>query len=186
MWEKVAWECFERLGDKFKRDGPACKAKFDALAFKKCPTGTNEIPINIARAKKIKLSMDYEEVIGTSGLNNTVLGDMYNDDVYGTSNLCDEEGEVKRPATKKSKTMDVAKAIEELAKSQKDAAATLGEHIASLSPSKNGLNAESGNKLKVVEEGLVLLEKKFDEKINSVDTKLDAMLELLQGNILSK
>lgn len=149
MWEKVAWGCLERIGDKFCQDSPVCKSKFDMLHFKKCPTGTNEIPVHIARVKKIKEKFDQNKVIGSSILNNSILGnkEMYNDDVFGTSNLCDEEGKVKQPKTKKIKTQDVATAIENLATKQLHAAEEKVKSIALLTPSKeNGVDLDVNKK----------------------------------------
>ena len=63
MWEKVALDCTNQML-KWTRTGESCKNKFEKLAFQKKPTGTAEIPVHVAWAKRVKEKISESEMIG--------------------------------------------------------------------------------------------------------------------------
>ena len=110
------------------------------MTFLKKPTGQAETPIQIRRAKNIKLKIDAEEVIGLVGGNNEsdideneVLGDS---DVSSTrwslvaANLsADELDEGWRPQTKKQRGFHMINVIERLTEVNRDSATAIEQAI---------------------------------------------------------
>ena len=158
------------------RDANACKLKFDKLHTTPKPTGTLDIPRFVVMAKDIKEAISAEEVIGISVLNDD--GKDSPIDVINGTHLFDEEQRMKRPATKRTRSNDIVKAVEDHSKCSIDAAKILGDDF------KEALATETDDNFsQKIDDSLSKLENKFDTKIgqiktqiSSVKTKLDAIL----------
>ena len=66
------------------RTGVSCKSKFEKLAFRKCPTGTADIPIHVLQAKELKEEISGHEMIGFVSGNGPEFD---YDDEYDSTNL---------------------------------------------------------------------------------------------------
>ena len=114
--------------------GEQCNAKFHKLAFLPKTMGSNEIPLHVSRAKFIKEMISEKEVIGFVGGNdtnsfsdNSISSPTQSD--LATAKLSDENGEVRRPVTKKKKVGLVANAITNLGTKQVQSAAGIESAI---------------------------------------------------------
>ena len=128
-WEKVSLLCREAKKGMY-RTGVPCKSKFEKLAFANCPTGTADIPIHILQAKELEEEISGHEMIGFVSENGP---EFEHDDEYDSTNLLsssksnDSGTEVKRPATKKQKTTQMAEAVKVLSAGTYKAAELVGK-----------------------------------------------------------
>ena len=81
------------------------------------------------------------------------------------TNLIDEDGELKKPQTKKQRSANIASSITLLAEKQENSVNTLADVL------KNFTNASSNN----VDEKISSLE----SKVNGIEDKIDAMMSLM-------
>ena len=94
------------------------------LAFAKAPAGTPDIPLNIIGAKEIKKLISEKEVISFVAGNDSDIEDDENANMCA-ANLSDDIGNVKCPASKKHKPVQVADKIQKLGGAQVEAASEL-------------------------------------------------------------
>ena len=137
-WEKVSVQCTQAKKGMY-RSGVSCKSKFEKLAFTKCPTGTADIPIHVLQAKQLKEEISGYEVIGFVSGNKSEFD--HDDDEYDSTNLLspsnsgDGVTEVKRPATKKQKTTQMAEAVKVLSAGSCKAADKMSDALENLAAS---------------------------------------------------
>jgi len=120
-WEEVAQKLYEECG--YNRNKNACQQKFFRLADVDKPTGSTFIPRHVARAKDIKEQIDAQEVVGLVARNNSSTSsdedfeedENPRDTALKGSRLMDDDGNLRRPKTKKQKTTEVADMIVDLA-----------------------------------------------------------------------
>jgi hypothetical protein len=178
QWEHVAVGCI-MTSKSWIRAGDSCKNKFEKLAFQKKPTGTAEIPLHVHRAKKIKELISEKEVIGHIGGNDS---DSVRNSDEGTpsslslrsAKLSDEDGEVKRPPTKKNKTGQVADAIRDLGQNQVEAAERLENAINGMT---EALSAQLGQSAIPNPEETRLA--KVEKDITKMQMSLDSILDIV-------
>jgi hypothetical protein len=114
-WEEVSMKLYQESG--FKRNKSACQQKFFRMADVDKPTGSTFIPRHVSRAKDIKEKIDAAEVVGLVARNDSGTSEdgEEEDDPRGTalkgSRLMDDDGNLRRPKTKKHKANDMADAI---------------------------------------------------------------------------
>ena len=187
-WELVA-EAHYKNG--YSRTADSLKRRFDQLWNTAKPTGSTFIPRIVARAKEIKENICREEVIGYSSVNDSNESDSSpsSTGLEGTK-LTDENGNFRRPVTKKRRSTDLTAAITDLAGEQKDMienfAATLMKPldrlVGSIGPflGDDGSSRDSALERKVdgLEKKLADVESKLDNLAN-VENKLDILLDHL-------
>ena len=168
QWEEVASQLYNAGFE--SRDANACKLKFDKLHTTPKPTGTSAIPRFVAMAKDIKEAISAEEVIGISVLNDDDK-DPTVDAINGT-HLFDEEERMKRPATKRTRSNDIVKAMEDHGKCFIDAAKILGDDF------KGAFTTEIDDDFnKKIDDSLSKLTNKFDSKIAQIETQIKSQIE---------
>ena len=148
----------------YSRAGKSCKQKFDRLWNTPKPTGSTEPPRHVIRAQDIKHKIEVHECMGRSSANDSDDEDNDMSPIKGT-NLLDDNGEFRRPLTKKRKTHDLLEGLEKLGEGQKEAAATLANALTNMTATMG--TTESG---------------KVDElatRINTMESKLDMILDKL-------
>lgn len=163
-WEKVALqhslECEDNL-----RDADACKRKFERLAFQDKLTGSTQIPRQVQRAKNIKETISAEEVIGLCAHNKEFSslddsGSTEPADALSAAKLRGEDGEIRRPVTKRARVnASIGSAIEKLATEQASSTVVLAVAL-------EGLAAK-------------LVSPTDTNRIAQVESKLDKIMELL-------
>ena len=121
QWERVALAHFEKYPTN-NRSGEACKKRYEKLVNIERPTGNNEIPRQVQRAKVIFEEIQREEVIGCAALNDSDGGAEADSDTDASSRafrgtrLLDKNADFPRkPTTKKRKQAALAKAITKMA-----------------------------------------------------------------------
>ena len=173
QWESVAMECIE-YDSTWTRTGESCKNKFEKMAFAKQPTGTADIPMFVLQSKRIKERISRKEVIGFAGGNDSGNDDDDFDSLKATK-LFNDDGDMKRPPTKKKKTAQVADAIRDLGADQVLAADKLQSAITSIANAFGNSNTNN-NEESVSETRLERLE----EDVTSMKDTLGDILKLLK------
>ena len=131
QWEIVAGEMFLV---KYHRFAESCRKKFEKLYETEKPTGSTEICRHVLKAQQLKEKIEVEEAMGRVNKNDSDHDSDEESPLKGT-NLFNEDGEMKRPLTKKRKTQQVAEAIKELSDSQKEAAETVANAMRDMAAS---------------------------------------------------
>ena len=146
------------------------------MVFASKPTGQTEVPRHIARAKNIRDEISKVEVIVFSNLNDDEEDDSSSLLVPSLSGrsakegmfLVDETGHVRRSVTKKQKTIGIANAIEQFAKSHFASSDRLAITLERMANSMGASKAAN---------------EKDQENYKTVNDKLDTVLKLFSKNI---
>ena len=163
QWELVAVHLFT-CG--YNRNAEACKKKFERLYKTEKPTGCATPPRFVLKAQEVQQKIMKHESMGSSNSNDS--GDD-SSPIKGT-NLLDENGELRRPLTKKRKTDQIAESLKLLSESSKEAASTLASAITKLG--SNGSSPE-------VQELTGRMDK-MENKAESILSKLDVIVNVLK------
>ena len=122
-WELVAARHVKNYPNN-QRSAEACRRRYEKLAHYDRPTGHNEIPRLIERAKMIEQKVVREEVIGHSALNDSSDEEASGEEdkkkraLEGAQLLNKEDnGKTRKPETKKSRQSTIANAINNMAES---------------------------------------------------------------------
>lgn len=186
MWEQVALAHLLAYPTT-NRTSEACKKRFDKLARQEKPTGNNEIPRQVQRAKNIQEDIDREEVMGISTLNDDIGEDNDDEDdgsasdnkaFTGTRLIAPDDNTPRKPTTKKRKQGALADAIAELADRQAEGSSMIAKAFGSLNGTENPRGMSE--RMDGMSERMAKIETKLD-KMADVVTKIDSFLEYINN-----